>query len=496
MERMEDIKNLVYEREQGGQFRWITISTLLLAMGAILHLVTPSIAGFSPNWTIAMYCVAINLTKANYRQAFGIGMVASLINIMTSKSAFPYGNLLSEPTGTFVCAFIVHALGNVKFGKFDAKPWISGFLSTVASGGVFITILYFVLDLPFAVYGGVMWPAVMLVALGNLLLTPLFYFPAQRLLASRGYLPQSKEGMVSDHSQYDLQASTDALISVEHLTYTYSKADHPAIKDVTIAVEEKDFIVITGPAGCGKSTLCMAMVGAAPQFYGGRMTGMAFVDGKAITQVLIADLALDVGAVLADYDTQLVTLTVEEEIAFALENRGYDKAAIEERTERVLAQVGLTGFEKRQITKLSGGQRQRLAIASVLATNPKILVFDEPTSSLDPEGTAEFYRLIGDLNKDYGITVVVIDHDLHAALPYANRLALMVEGELLMDGSVEETLRFMYDKGIYMESLPSLFTCQMALEKEGFTFEKPWFSMEAAKEGAIAQFGGNTYVRS
>ena len=99
-----------------------------------------------------------------------------------------------------------------------------------------------------------------------------------------------------------------------------------------------------------------------------------------------------------------------------MENRGYDRETIKARSEELFKQVGLVGLEDRKITSLSGGQRQRLAIASVLATNPTVLVLDEPTSSLDPDGTAELYRLVGDLNQKHGITVVVIDHDLHRCI--------------------------------------------------------------------------------
>ena len=251
-------------------------------------------------------------------------------------------------------------------------------------------------------------------------------------------------------------------------------------------VNDGDFLVITGPAGCGKSTLCMAMIGAVPKFYGGRMEGMVFVNGKATTQAEISELATEIGVVLADYDTQLVTMTVAEEVAFAMENRGYTPEQIKERSAAVFKQVGLEGMENRKIPSLSGGQRQRLAIASVLATNPSILVLDEPTSSLDPEGTAELYRLVGALNKEYGITVVVIDHDLHAVLPYANRMALMVDGELRTDDVPEVTLRYMYDHKIYVDALPSIFTTYMRLEEAGFAFEKPWLSVAAAKEGLKA----------
>ena len=219
------------------------------------------------------------------------------------------------------------------------------------------------------------------------------------------------------------------------------------------------------------------------------MKGMVFVDGLATTQVDIPTIADHIGVVLADYDTQLVTMTVQEEVAFALENRGYQADAIKVRTKEVLAQVGLTGMEERAISSLSGGQRQRLAIASVLATNPSILVLDEPTSSLDPEGTEELYRLVGALNKDYGITVVVIDHDLHAILPYANRMVLLVEGKVACDASLSETLQYMYEHDIYTDALPSLFKASMDLHRGGVPVYEPWLTIEGAK-AALKSFGG------
>lgn len=488
MERVTDISKLVYRHTQGGQFRWVTVSTLMLALGTILHLVSPSIAGVTPNWTIATYCVAINLTRPTYRQSLGIGLVAALINIMTSKSAFPYGNLISEPIGTLTCAFVVQLLGQVKVGRFDPKPILSGFLSTVASGGAFITVLFIVLGMPFEVYLRAMWPLVLLIAVLNGLITPALYLPAQQLFTRRGFLTDKKEED-SDHSNLIIEPSQEGKISVEHLSYYYGKSDKPSLKDINLTVQDGDFIVITGPAGCGKSTLCMAMVGAVPKFYGGRMEGMVFVNGKATTQLAIPDLAMDIGVVLADYDTQLVTMTVAEEVAFAMENRGYPADEISKRSQIVFRQVGLEGMEERKITSLSGGQRQRLAIASVLATDPTILVLDEPTSSLDPEGTAELYRLVGELNQTYGITVVVIDHDLHAVLPYANRMALLVDGELRSDDTVENTLRYMYDNNIYPEVLPSIFTSYMEMEKAGYQFPAAWLSLDKAEAGLKAEEG-------
>lgn len=486
MERITDVSKLIYTHTQGGQFRWVTVSTLMLALGTILHLVSPSIAGVTPNWTIATYCVAIHLTRPNFKQALGIGLVAALINVMTSKSAFPYGNLLSEPGGALTCALVVHMMRQFRIGKFDVLSILSGFLSTVVSGGIFVTILFFVLGLPLKVYLYAMWPLVLMIALLNGIITPLLLLPAQKLFSLRGYL--TKDNVVtSDHSQYVIEPTVQAKISVEELTYTYSKANKPSLENINIAVEEGDFLVITGPAGCGKSTLCMAMVGAVPKFYGGTMSGMVFVDGKATTQLSISEIATHIGVVLADYDTQLVTMTVAEEVAFAMENRGYTAEEIERRSAEVFKQVGLEGLENRKITSLSGGQRQRLAIASVLATSPSILVLDEPTSSLDPEGTAELYRLVGSLNRDYGITVVVIDHDLHAVLPYANRLILMVAGKVVSDDTVEHTLRYMCENKTYVEAVPSIFKTYVALEKAGYQFAEPWLSVAQARRGMAVQ---------
>lgn len=480
-----DVSKLTYTHVQGGQFRWITVSTIMLALGTILHLVSPSVAGVTPNWTIATYCVAIQLTRPTLRQALGIGLVAAMVNVLTSKSPLPYANLVSEPIGALTCALLVMLLHKTFVGKMKVLPVITGLIATIMSGGAFITSMYVVLGMPTPVYVGVLWPFVLMVALCNAVATPLLYFPAQKLFNRRGEAPKKEDLPVEeiDHSHLHLVPQQEGKISVENFSYYYTNAEKPAVKDANLVVHEGDFLVVTGPAGCGKSTLCLAMVGAVPKFYGGTMHGMVFVNGKGTTQMEIADLANEIGVVLADYDTQLVTMTVFEEVAFAMENRGYNREEILARSAEVFRQVGLEGLEDREIHSLSGGQRQRLAIASVLATNPSILVLDEPTSSLDPEGTEELYKLVGSLNKEYGITVVVIDHDLHALLPYANRMVLMKEGEIKIDGTVEETLRYMYQTNTYVDALPSIFAAYMKLEEKGVTFPVPWLSAEDAAEG-------------
>lgn len=481
MKRKPTIATLTYYHRQGGQFRWITVSTLLLAIGCILHLVSPSVAGVTPNWTIATYCVAISLTRPTYRQALGIGLVAALINVLTSKSGFPYGNLLSEPVGALSSAFLVKLLPSLRFGKYDISPSINGFVATCMSGGVFVTVLKLVMNLPDVVYWNVMIPAVLLVGALNAVITPLLYFPAYHLFLRRGLMEEEDRTKVeSDHSQYLLEPEQDGIVSIETVSYTYPKKTNPALSNITLNIKKGDFAVITGPSGSGKSTLCLAVAGAVPHYYGGTMTGMVYVDGLASTQQRIADIACCAGTMLADYDSQIVTMTVEEEIAFSLENRGFEKEEIQRRTKEALHKVGLDGLEERPVRNMSGGQRQRLVIASVLATEPDILVFDEPTSSLDPEGCADFYRLISELNRQYGHTILVVEHILSAVLPYANRLILMNEGQIISDDTPSATLRYMYDHHIYVSAIPELFRCQLDLETIGYESQSPWISAEEA----------------
>lgn len=481
MKTVADIAKLEFHHRQGGQFRWITITTLMLAIGTILHLVSPSVGGVTPNWTIATYCVAICLTKPTYKQALGIGLVAALVNILTSKSGFPYGNLISEPLGALTCTCIVKNLAGIRIKGHSCLPVLTGFAATCISGGAFVTILKFVMNLPTVVYITAMLPLVVIIGLLNAIVTPIMYFPALRLFVSRGILDSLEEQEVtSDHSMYDLKPTQDGLISIEHLTYIYNKQKKPILEDINLALHKGDFLVVTGESGSGKSSLCMAMTGAIPHYFGGIMKGMVYVDGQATTQTTISDLAGRVGAMLDDYDSQLVSMTVEEEIAFSLENQGVSSEKIEEAITESLEKVGMMPYRKRALSNLSGGQRQRLVIASVLATNPDILVFDEPTSALDPEGTHDFYVLIHELNVKYGHTIVVIEHSLEAVLPYANRLVLLDQGHILCDSNVETTLRYMYEHDVYKTAIPPVFACQMDLEKAGYHFTEPWLTADAA----------------
>ncbi len=463
--RPQAAETVVFHRERGGEFRWLTVATLLLAIGTILHMVSPSFAGFTPNWMIATYCVAILLTRPTYGQCLGIGLVAAMIEVFTSKSGFPYGNLISEPIGALTVALFAHYVPMRR--SFSLVPIVAGFVATLLSGGAFVTILVYVLDLPMTVLLYAMLPAVVAVAAVNAAITPVLYLPARKLLSAHGeYRPTTAEE--TDHRGLHLAPSRDAVIVVDALSYRYPDSTQDVLHDIRLAVKAGEAVVVTGPAEAGKTTLMRALIGAIPHYYGGTQRGVVFIDGRATTQQSIAETATTVGTILADYDAQLVTMTVGEEMAFSLENRGLTAAEIEARSTAALAKVGLRGMEYRSVASLSGGQRQRLVIASVLATEPEILVFDEPTSALDPDGIQSFYELVGELNRRDGITVVVVEHRLDAVLPLADRLILMNEGTIMADGTPEEVLTLMYRTGVHAAAVPEVYAARLALADAGY----------------------------
>ena len=487
MEQVTDISKLVFVKARGGRFRWLTISTLMLAIGMLLHLVSPSVAGFTPNWMIATYVVAILLTKPTYRQCLGICMVAALMEVFTSKSAFPYGDFASEFFGAYVAGFFAHSVPPIKIGRFSLRPAIAGFVTTLVSGFTFVSILTLVMGIPMKVYLYGMLPMVALVGVGNGIITPFLYFPALRLFKSMHYMEET-DVEDSDHSGYDLSPSTDGVVSVEHLTYTYPLAKEPALKDISLSVEKGDFVIVTGPNGVGKTTLLMSMAGAIPHYYGGTMEGMVFTGGKAVTQHSIADLASSVGVILSDYKAQIVTLTVGEEMAFTLENHGFPPEEIRRRSKEALKKVHLDGLEEREVATLSGGQCQRLVVAAVLAEEPETLVFDEPTSALDPQGIHEFYEMVGELNRKEGLTVIIAEHHLDAALPYAKKFVLMDHGEIIEQGNPEDVMRRMYKDHIYEEAIPDMYKAQLELETVGISFDKPFLNIPDAEAAVVSSF--------
>lgn len=230
------------------------------------------------------------------------------------------------------------------------------------------------------------------------------------------------------------------MIRLREFSFTYNGSERPALDRVNLDIEDGQFVLITGASGGGKSTLCRVFNGLVPHFYGGRISGQAEVQGMDITSHPPRELATRVGMVFQDPESQLVTTDVEREIAFGLENLGYPRNLIARRIEEALDTTGIASLRFARNQELSGGEKQKVAIASVLALHPQILVLDEPTSELDPQSAEEILRLLERLNDELGLTVILIEQRLDRVIHLVDRLLVMGGGQILADGTPQEVL--------------------------------------------------------
>jgi energy-coupling factor transporter ATP-binding protein EcfA2 len=230
------------------------------------------------------------------------------------------------------------------------------------------------------------------------------------------------------------------LIRIEGLTFYYSDTTHPALKNINLEVGEGEFVLVTGPSGGGKSSLSRCLNGLIPHFYGGKIYGRVLVSGMDTLEHSTKELASKVGFVFQDPENQLVSLDVEREIAFGLENLAFPRDLIAKRVEESLDTLGIAHLRYRQLSELSGGEKQKVAIASVLALHPSILILDEPTSELDPKGAEEVLSVITRLNDELGLTVILIEHRLDRVLQYADRLIVLNDGMVAIDGEVRDVM--------------------------------------------------------
>ncbi|NJE30825.1 ATP-binding cassette domain-containing protein [Thermococcus sp. 18S1] len=234
------------------------------------------------------------------------------------------------------------------------------------------------------------------------------------------------------------------VISVENLRFRYRRAERHSLKDVSFTVKRGELLGIIGPSGSGKSTLCLTLNGIIPNSIKGEFEGDVIVTDPRTgeeyntKETPVPTLSTVVGLVLQNPESQLFNMTVEEEIAFGLENLGLERNEILRRLRWALEVTGLRGLEKEFPPNLSGGQQQRLAIAAVLAMEPSIIVLDEPTSQLDPVGRREVLGLVSLLNREHGITVVLVEHHTDYILRYADRVIVMDRGEIVLQGTPEE----------------------------------------------------------
>ena len=233
------------------------------------------------------------------------------------------------------------------------------------------------------------------------------------------------------------------MISFDQVTFTYPNAAQPALQNVSLQLRDGSFTLVVGESGSGKSTLLRCINGLVPHFSGGQLQGNVRVFGLDPIQAGPEVMSQHVGFVLQDPEAQFVMDMVEDEIAFGLENRALPRQDIRVRIEEVLDLLDLEPLRARKLETLSGGERQRVAIASVLALRPRVLVLDEPTSQLDPKSAEDVLNALVRLNADLGLTIVLSEHRLERVLPFVDTVVALfapTSAQELLSGTPSEVM--------------------------------------------------------
>ncbi|MGB7595862.1 MAG: energy-coupling factor transporter ATPase [Erysipelotrichaceae bacterium] len=264
-------------------------------------------------------------------------------------------------------------------------------------------------------------------------------------------------------------------IEVKHLKFSYDQ-EMDVVKDVSFSVERGSYTTIIGHNGSGKSTIAKLLIGLLE-----KEEGEILIDGAPLTLENLASIRGKIGIVFQNPDNQFIGATVRDDIAFGLENHQVESKDMDEIIERFAAEVNMTEYLNHEPTRLSGGQKQRVAIAGVLAMSPEILILDEATSMLDPQGKEDVNSLVDQLHKSRNMTILSITHDIEEVRK-GNHVLVMNEGQIVMDGSPEVILHRYAD--LVKLRLDAPFSVKLALElkKQGVVVDTPM-----DEEGMVSQ---------
>lgn len=279
------------------------------------------------------------------------------------------------------------------------------------------------------------------------------------------------------------------VMECKNVTYTYPLADEPSIRNVSLNIEEGKFYGIVGENGSGKTTLCAILRGFAPSFYQGDIQGEVLVYGKPIGEYG-GELATKIGYVFQNPFTQIsgVNETVFEEVAYGLENFGVPVEEIVERVEAIMKLTHIDSLAEKNPLELSGGQMQRVALASVLVLEPDILIIDEPTSQLDPQGTESVFEIIK-MMKDKKKTIILVEHKIDLIAEYADEVLVLRGGKLIAGGDKAQVLSdiSLMEQGV---QLPQMAILGSRLKEKGFPISEIPVTEKRAVEIISAALNG------
>ncbi len=270
------------------------------------------------------------------------------------------------------------------------------------------------------------------------------------------------------------------MIEFKDFSFRYSSGRRNALQGLSLTIEDGDFVGIIGNSGAGKTTLTHAINGIVPHRYKGDFYGAVIVNGMDTVDHEPEELARQVGSVFQDVDAQMVASVVEDELLFGLENFGVPHEEIESRIREALACTGIAELRQRDLASLSGGQKQKVAVAAILALHPRTIVLDEPTGELDPQSSEQIYRLLADLNRRLGTTIIAVEQKIGLLCRYARKLLLVEEGKAVLYGPTADILRQserMEEIGIHVPRIVSL---HKELARLGLVSSPAPISMEQA----------------
>ncbi len=230
------------------------------------------------------------------------------------------------------------------------------------------------------------------------------------------------------------------VIEIENLFFRYLGAENWVLQDVNLRINSGEIIIIAGPSGSGKSTLLRALNGLIPHQHAGDYSGKVLVDGMEVAKSRMSELATKVGYIFQNPENQIFMFSVERDIAFGLENLALDPTEIRGRVDWSINLLGIKDLASRSPHELSDGQKQRVAIAGVLAMQPKVLIMDEPTSLLDPYTARSLVNLVKDLHTKLDLTVLIVEHRLDLVSNIADRMLVLDGGRIVLDGHPRQVL--------------------------------------------------------